>query len=339
MASIQHMNKTILITGAAGFIGSQMADWIVGNHPEYEVVGIDTLQGGFTENVHPKITFYKMDAGDAELAKIFAKHRPVYVYHFAAYAAEGLSPFIRTFNYRNNVVATANVVNQCIAYDVKRLISTSSMAVYGKGKPPFDEEAAPAPIDPYGIAKYACELDIEVAGEQHGLDWCVIRPHNVYGPKQNIWDKYRNVLGIWMYQQMKGEAMTIFGDGEQKRAFSYIGDCLPPLWRAATDPRASKQIINLGSGVFYSINEANAVMRKVIGAGKDVHVEARHEVKNAYPTWQKSERILDYHDKTNLADGLAVMWQWAQKQPERPQFVWPEYELEKGLYSFWKKNG
>jgi UDP-glucose 4-epimerase len=211
------------------------------------------------------------------------------------------------------------------------------MAVYGHGNPPFDESHIPSPVDPYGIAKYACEIDIQVAGEQHGLDWCIIRPHNVYGIKQNIWDKYRNVLGIWMYQHMNNEPMTIFGDGIQKRAFSFIDDCLEPLWKAAVDPRASKEIINLGSSVFYTINEANLILRDVIGSGDIVYKEQRHEVKNAHPTWQKSVKLLDYQDKTYLKDGLEIMWNWAQKQPNRKRFEWEKYELDKGIYNFWKK--
>ena len=128
----------------------------------------------------------------------------------AAYAAEGLNPFIRKFNYENNLLATANIINECINNNVKRLVFTSTMAVYGYGdnNPPFGEEVVPAPIDPYGIAKYGCELDIQVAGDQHGLDWCIIRPHNVYGINQNLWDKYRNVLGIWMYQKINNIPMT-----------------------------------------------------------------------------------------------------------------------------------
>jgi UDP-glucose 4-epimerase len=245
---------------------------------------------------------------------------------------------MRKYNYDNNLVATARVVNNCIKYDVKRLVFTSTMGVYGHGNPPFDESHIPAPVDPYGIAKYACEMDIQVAGEQHGLDWCIIRPHNVYGIKQNIWDKYRNVLGIWMYQHMNGEQMTIFGDGEQKRAFSFVDDCLEPLWKAATDQRASRQIINLGSSKFYSINEANQILKEVIGAGDTVYKEGRHEVKNAHPTWAKSERLLDYKDHTDLRDGLRIMWEWAQTQPKRDRFVWEQYELEKGIYSFWKNK-
>jgi len=330
------MRDKILITGVAGLIGSRMADWIIKNHPECEIIGIDNLSGGYKENIHPKVKFYEIDCKDKTIQNVFETHKPTYVYHFAAYAAEGLSPFIRTYNYQNNLEATANIVNECIKHDVKRLVFTSTMAVYGHGNPPFDESHKPAPIDPYGIAKYACEMDIKVAGEQHGLDWCIIRPHNVYGTKQNIWDKYRNVLGIWMNQYMNNQPMTIFGDGEQKRAFSFIDDCLEPLWKAAVDKRASKQIINLGSGAFYTINEANSILREVIGSGDYIHKENRHEVKDAHPTWSKSVALLDYEDKTSLQEGLDTMWHWARCQPKRSQFVWEQYELDKGIYSFWK---
>lgn len=327
----------ILITGVAGLLGSRLADWIVTNQPNVKIIGIDDLSGGYIENVHPNVNFFNVDCKSDKLSDIFEKTNPDYVYHFAAYAAEGLSPFIRKYNYENNLVATANVVNQCIKYNVKRIVFTSSMAVYGNGTPPFDENDAPNPIDPYGIAKYACEMDIKVAGDQHNLDWCIIRPHNFYGIKQNIWDKYRNVLGIWMYQHLNGEPMTIFGDGEQKRAFSYIDDCLEGLWKSSQQENCSKEIINLGGSKYYTINEANKVLREVIKGGKVVYKEERHEVKNAHPTYQKSIDLLGFSDKTTLHDGLDHMWEWAKKQPSRERFVWKDYELDKGIYSFWKK--
>lgn len=327
----------ILITGVAGLIGSRLADWIVENKPEVKIIGIDDLSGGYRENVHKNVELWQMNLVNGNLRECFEKHQFDYVYHFAAYAAEGLSPFIRSFNYENNLVATSKIINECIKYDVKRLIFTSTMAVYGHGNPPFDETHLPAPIDPYGIAKYACEMDIQVAGEQHGLDWCIIRPHNVYGVKQNIWDKYRNVLGIWMYQHLNNEPMTIFGDGLQKRAFSFMDDCLEPLWNAAVSPKASKEIINLGGSIFYTIREANLILRDVIGGGDFVYKESRHEVRDAHPTWTKSMEILDYKEKTHLKKGLEIMWQWAKKQPKRQRFVWKNYELDKGIYEFWKK--
>ena len=260
------------------------------------------------------------------------------MYHLAAYAAEGLSPFIRKYNYENNLVATANVINECIKHDVNRLVFTSTLAIYGHGYGGvFDENQVPNPIDPYGVAKYGCEMDIQIAGEQHGLDWCIIRPHNVYGIKQNIWDKYRNVLGIWMYQHMIGKPMTIFGDGEQTRAFSFIDDSLEPLWNAAVRPEASKEIINLGGVEEISIKDASKILREVIGDGDIVHLEGRHEVKHSIPTFQKSVDILGFKHETTLKEGLTKMWEWAQKQPMRDRFIWSDYELDKGIYSFWKK--
>jgi UDP-glucose 4-epimerase len=333
------MNKTVLITGVAGLLGSRLADWIIENHPEYKVVGIDDLSGGHIENVNPKVHMYISNILSDGLSAIFETDKPDYVFHFAAYAAEGLSPFIRTFNYDNNLKTTAAIVNECIKHDVKRLVFTSTLAVYGHGYGGiFDETQIPKPIDPYGVAKYACEMDIQIAGEQHGLDWCIVRPHNVYGIKQNIWDKYRNVLGIWMFQHLNEEPMTIFGDGEQTRAFSYIDDSLEPLWKAAIEPKASKEIINLGGIEEYSINEANKILREIIGSNNVMHREARHEVKHSIPTYQKSVDILGFEHKTSLKEGLTNMWEWAQQQPKRDRFVWPSYELEKGIYSFWKNK-
>ena len=328
----------ILITGVAGLLGSRLSDWIIENKPDVQIVGIDDLSGGYIENVNPKVELWQMNLVNGNISECFERHQFDYVYHMAAYAAEGLSPFIRSYNYQNNLVATSRVINECIKHDIKRLVFTSTMAVYGHGTGEiFDEIQVPCPIDPYGIAKYACEMDIKVAGGQHGLDWCIIRPHNVYGVKQNVWDKYRNVLGIWMYQYMNNEPMTIFGDGEQKRAFSFIDDCLEPLWKASQQENCSKEIINLGGTRHYTINEANETLKEVIKDGQTVYKEQRHEVKIAVPTWQKSVDLLGYEDKTTLYNGLSQMWEWVKKQPNRKRFVWDNYEVDKGIYSFWKK--
>jgi UDP-glucose 4-epimerase len=327
----------VLITGVAGLLGSRLADWIIENKKDVEVIGIDDLSGGYVENVNKKVVFYKNNLITDDVSKIFQDHKPDVVFHFAAYAAEGLSPFIRCFNYDNNLKSTAKIVNECIKKGVNRLVFTSTMAVYGHGYGDiFSEDQLQNPIDPYGVAKYACEMDIQIASEQHGLDWCIIRPHNVYGIKQNIWDKYRNVLGIWMYQHLNGQPMTIYGDGLQSRAFSYIDDSLEPLWKSGVDPRASKQIINLGGIEEITIKDASDVLRDVIGSGTIVHLEKRHEVKKAVPTYQKSIDLLDFKYKTSLKDGLTTMWNWAKDQPMKDRFVWSEYELEKGIYNYWK---
>lgn len=332
-------NKSVLITGVAGLLGSRMADWLIEEHPEYEVVGIDNLFGGYIENVNDKVIFYKRDLSIDNLSDIFEQHNIEYVFHFAAYAPEGLSYFMPMFNDSSNMLATDNVLKECVKHNVKRLVYTSSMAVYGWGKnegQPFNEEDLPSPIDPYGVAKYACEQNIKIFGEHFGLDWCIIRPHNVYGSKQNIWDRYRNVLGIWMYQILNNEPMLIYGDGEQTRAFSYIDDCLESFWNAAVKEEASKQIVNVGGERGYTINEAAKILCEITGYSNVEYREARHEVKHATTTAEKSKLLLGYKQSTSLKEGLIKMWEWVQTQPKREQFKWDNYEIEKGLYSYWK---
>jgi UDP-glucose 4-epimerase len=325
-----------LITGVAGLLGSKLADYLCDNNI-CEVVGIDDLSGGYKENIHPKVDFYKLNlSNDSSLQAVFDNHKPDYVFHFAAYAAEGLSPFIRQFNYENNLIATTRLINESIRHDVKRFVFTSSMAVYGKGKVPFTESDPLAPIDPYGIAKAACEADIQIAGEQHGLDWCIFRPHNVYGDKQNIWDKYRNVLGIWMYCHLNNKPLTVYGDGTQTRAFSYINDCVSYFWKGAVDSNCSKQIFNIGGDQEISINSAADLLIDVMGGGSKTYLQGRHEVKDAWVSHGKIKSVLGFKSDTSLKEGLTNMWNWAKAQPKRTQKLWEKYELDKGIYSYWK---
>ena len=340
--------KSILITGAAGLLGSNLAKYILDNFPEYTVIAVDNMFGGLEENIlaedderrkSERYIFYSINVEDDKLKVLFEQFHPTYVFHLAAYAAEGLSPFIRKFNWSNNSVSTANIINCCIEYDVKRLVYTSSMSVYGDGKKGerFTEDLIPHPLDPYAVSKYACELDIQSAGIQHNLDWCIIRPHNVYGIGQNIFDRYRNVIGIWMYQKLNNEPLTIYGSGEQTRAFSYIEDTVPCLWAAATYKEASKQIINVGGIDEHSINELKDFTLAIIGEDTPVvYKEARYEVKYAIPSYQKSIDILDYKEEFNIFEGINKMWDWAQTLKMRERFKWPSYEITKGLYSYWK---
>lgn len=327
--------KAILITGVAGLLGSRLADWVIKN-TDFYVLGVDDLSGGYLSNIPEGVSFYLNDSGE-DLSFIFEKYDVWYVFHFSAYAAEGMSPFIRKFNYQNNLVMTANIVNHSINYGVKRLIFTSSMAVYGVQKVPYLEGQIPNPIDPYGVAKLACEFDIKIAGEQHGLDWCILRPHNVYGPNQNIWDKYRNVLGIWMRQNLNGSPLTIFGDGSQKRAFSYIDDCLETFWNCAVSSKASKQIFNIGSDEEWSIRDAAELLIGVMGSGKIEYHEQRHEVINAYSHHGKIKELLQFEEKTPLKEGLQKMWEWAKIQPSRKIKTFENLEVEKGFITLWKK--
>lgn len=327
----------ILVTGAAGLLGSRLIHYLNQIVPDAEIWGVDNMEGGYDENlIGCKVKMLHVDANHLSLAKYFEFQRFDYVFCFHAYAAEGLSPFIRMFNYQNNLVSTANIINNCIEYGVKRLVFTSSMSVYGNGNPPFDEDSPYAPIDPYAVGKMACELDIKIAGEQHGLDWCIIRPHNVIGRNQNCWDKYRNVIGIFLYQSLNDLPLTIYGDGGQQRAFSPIEDCLPCLWRAAVLPEAGKQIINLGGTKHMTINQIADMVIRVTGKGTKVYLEGRHEVRDAFPTYQKSMDILGFREAHNIEDTIRDMWEWLQEQPTRERKVWDKYEVNKGIYSFWK---
>ncbi len=319
-----------LITGVAGLIGSRFAKHLIDKG--ISVIGIDDLSGGYLENIPSGVSFHQWSCHD-NISYIFERYKIDVVFHFSAYAAEGLSPFMRKFNYNNNLIATANIVNHCINHNVKKLVFTSSMAVYGNGLVPFSEKDNCVPADPYGVAKLSCEYDIQIAGEQHGLEWCIIRPHNVYGPGQNIWDKYRNVLGIWMNQHLNHKPLTIFGFGDQTRSFSYIDDILEPLFNAIN---INNEIINLGGIQKTTILKAAETLIEVMDGGKIEFLEPRHEVKLAYSTHQKSIDLLGFKDQTDLKTGLTAMWEWAKKQPKRESFKWQEYEINKGMYDYWK---
>lgn len=327
----------ILVTGVAGLLGANFSRYLLGKG--HQVVGIDDLSGGYRACVPDDVKFYQIDLSVAPAVNsIFNDERPDYVFHFAAYAAEGLSPFIRTFNYTNNVIASSNIINACVNFDVKKLVFTSSMAVYGTGNPPFTEDQLPCPEDPYGIAKYAVEMDLKLAHEMFGLRYSIIRPHNVIGIYQNIWDKYRNVIGIWIRKALAGEPLTIFGDGTQTRAFSDIKFYMEPMERLMESHDG--EIFNIGADKYFSINEAADVVLQVssdfgVKASK-VHMEKRNEVHSAYCDHSKAKRLLGFNDGTDLRDTVTTMFEWAKTQPVRPVKMM-NYEIEKGIYSYWKK--
>jgi UDP-glucose 4-epimerase len=335
------MSKQILITGVAGLLGSRLAKWIIDN-TEHQVIGVDDLSGGYIDNLPAAVKMYMFDLKELKhVNDLFKENSIDIVFHMAAYAAEGLSPFMRKHNYENNLIASTNLITNSIQHGVERFVFTSSMAVYGdKYVPPFDESMLPSPIDPYGIAKYAVEQDLEVAARQHGLNYTVVRPHNFYGRNQNIWDRYRNVLGIWMYQIMNGMRPTIFGDGEQKRAFSYVDDALEPLWKASQSDACIGEIINLGGIKEYTINEACSTLLKVTGTDlKPQYLEPRHETKYAWSTWGKSEALLGFKHTIDLEQGLTDMWEWAQNAPQHERKEWTNFELDTEIYEFWRRNG
>jgi len=327
-------SKNILVTGGAGFIGSHVAEYLV--KKGHKVTILDDLSGGFIENIPKNTEFVKGSIEDSKLVDKVVKEKD-FVYHLAAYAAEGLSHFKRNFNYNNNLIGSINLINSAIKHGVDKFLFTSSMAVYGSGKPPFNEEMTPSPEDPYGISKYAVEMDLSAAKEMFGLDSIIIRPHNVYGERQNIGDPYRNVIGIFMNRIMQGLPPKIFGDGKQTRAFSYIGDIAPCMAEAPFITEANNQIINLGAGKEYTINElANVVTEGMKTNLRPEYAPKRFEVEHAYCTIDKSERILGFKDKTTLEEGIKRMADWVKKKGPMNPTIWDGYELTKNLPEFWQ---
>lgn len=324
-----------LVTGGAGFMGSHVVDQLLARG--FEVVAADDLSGGFRDNVDVRAIFAEGSVTDpAFVESLFQQHAFDHVYHLAAYAAEGLSHFIRRFNYTNNLIGSVNLINQSILHNVKCFVFTSSIAVYGAGQLPMTEDMEPRPEDPYGVSKYAVELDLRAAHEMFGLNYVVFRPHNVYGERQNIGDKYRNVIGIFMNQVMQGEPMTVFGDGEQTRAFSYIGDVAPTLVDAAMSPSCHNQVFNVGADHPHTVNDLARVVARNFGVKPAIrHLPARLEVQNAFSSHEKIRRFLGERPATPMEDGVARMAKWAQSAGPRKTKPFANIEVPLKLPPSW----
>ncbi len=301
-----------LVTGGAGFVGAHVVrDLLAAGH---NVIVLDDLSGGFEENIPAEAKFIKGSITDHELLEqLFNDHKIKYVYHLAAYAAEGLSHFIKRFNYNNNLIGSVNLINESIKHKVSCFVFTSSIAVYGALEPPMTEAMTPVPEDPYGIAKLAVEQELRVSHEMFGLDYVVFRPHNVYGEYQNLGDRYRNVVGIFMNQLMQDKPLTIFGDGSQTRAFTYVGDISPVIANCVNDPKAYGQVFNVGADKNYSVKDlATEVMTAMEIDGELRFTEARNEVLHAYSDHSKTIEYFGEYAKTSLAEGLKKMADWAK---------------------------
>lgn len=324
------------VSGAAGFIGSHVVDALLTDG--HNVIAYDDLSGGFVENVNPKATFIEGSCVDeGKLAKIFDENKIDYVFHLAAYAAEGLSHFIKRFNYTNNVIGSVNLINESVKHDIKRFIFTSSIAVYGKNQLPMLEDLVPQPEDSYGIAKYAVELDLKASHEMFGLDYVIFRPHNVYGERQNTGDKYRNVMGIFMNQLLQNRPLTIFGDGEQKRAFSYVADVAPVIAKSATLEGARNEIFNVGADTVYTVNQLAASVMKAMGATSELnYLPARNEVVDAWSDHQKVKKVFGLTNEVLLDEGIQKMADWVKTVGSRSTKPFDGIEIEKNLPPSWR---
>jgi UDP-glucose 4-epimerase len=330
--------SNILVTGGAGFIGSHVADELL--LKDHVVTVLDDLSGGFQTNIPPQADFVYGSITDAKLIDgLFKEFKYDHVFHLASFAAEGLSHFIRKYNYETNLIGSINLINAAVNHNVKSFIFTSSMAVYGSQQVPYTEDMRPEPEDPYGIAKAAVERELAIAHDMFGLDYCIFRPHNVYGERQNIGDRYRNVIGIFMNQIMRGEAMTVFGDGEQVRAFSYISDIAPVIARAIETPECYGKIFNIGGEMPVTINELAADVAGAMGLepyeGCIVHLPPRVEVREAYCTHAARRAVFGDYTPVSLDTGLTRMAEWAKIHGARETKQFTEIEIRKNIPRKW----
>ncbi|MFX0201815.1 MAG: NAD-dependent epimerase/dehydratase family protein [Candidatus Hodarchaeota archaeon] len=324
-----------LVTGGAGFIGSHVTDELIAMG--MDAVVLDDLSGGFKANVNPEAEFVEGSINDEELIKsLFKKCNFTYVYHLAAYAAEGLSHFIKKFNYENNLIGSVHLLNASVNHEIKCFIFTSSIAVYGANQLPMTEDLIPQPEDSYGVAKLSVEQELKISKEIFDLDYVIFRPHNVYGERQNIGDKYRNVIGIFMNQIMQNKPLTVFGDGEQTRAFTYVKDVAPIIAKAPLVREAYGEVFNVGSDQPFTINHLAKKVGEAMGSKVNIrYLPERSEVKHAYASHGKAEKVFSYCSEYSLEEGLKRMAAWAKEAGTKKSNTFENIEIMKNLPSSW----
>ena len=327
----------IAITGGAGFVGSHLVDNLV---DENEVHVIDDLSGGFKCNINPKAIFHQMSVVNArQMEWLFSDYKFDYVFHLAAYAAEGLSHFIRRFNYTNNVIGSVNIINGCVKNDVKAICFFSSAAVYGHINPPMKETDIPHPADPYGVAKLAIEMDLTTACNMFGLNYVIFRPYNLYGIRQNLSDRYRNLIGVFINQAMSGKPLSIFGDGLQTRAFTLINDIVPLIAQSIKNEKAYNNIFNIGSMTQYTVKDVSEIIKSCFHEDYDiVNLEERNEVKHVFCETTKVRDFLGEYSETPIEKGISDMVEWAKGVEIQELKYFNNIEITKNLPKSWVKD-
>ena len=303
----------VFISGAAGFLGSHLADYHIRSGDQ--VVGCDNMIGGDLHNLPEGIEFEAADCGDIAAMKRLTKGSDL-VYHCAAIATEGLSVFSPAIIAKHVYENTAGLLAACASNKTGRFIYCSSMARYGRGKPPFREDQTPAPVDPYGIAKYAAELLVANVSKTHGLEHVIAVPHNIIGPRQKYDDPYRNVASIMINRMLQGKQPIIYGDGGQARCFSFVQDCVSPLVKMGTLEGLNGEVINIGPDEeTVTINELAVILAELLDFKLDpIYVKERpQEVRHATCSSDKARELLGYKTTVSLRDGLQSMIGWIKE--------------------------
>lgn len=308
----------IFISGIAGFLGSHLADaFIVDGH---QVSGCDNLMGGYLDNVPAKADFYQYDCNFLNSMVKITKDVDI-VYHCAAAAYEGLSvfsPYVVTKNvYQNSI----SLITAAIANKVKRFVFCSSMARYGAQQVPFTEDMIVQPEDPYGIAKCSAELTLKKLSKLHGMEYVIAVPHNIIGPRQKYDDPYRNVASIMVNLALQKRPVIIYGDGNQKRCFSFVQDCINSLKKMAFANNVVGEIINIGPDEeFVTINQLYQIIAKLLHhTEKPIYLADRPlEVKLATCSSNKARRLLGYQTKYTLEQGLQSIVDYIRERGVKP---------------------
>ena len=296
--------KKILITGAAGFLGSHLSEKLI--NLGHKVIGIDNMIGGELDNLPKNIKFYKLDCCDFKKVNKIMKNVDI-VYHCAATAHEGLSVFSPVEITKNNYLATVSIVAAAINNKVERIIYCSSMARYGNQMTPFTEDMLTKPVDPYGISKVAGEAVLKVLCKLNKIEWVIAVPHNIIGPKQKYNDPYRNVVSIMLNRLLQNKRPIIYGDGEQKRCFSYIDDCIYCLLALIDNKKVVGETINIGPDEeFVTINKVAEICSNITGSNlkPEYHTDRPKEVKLAMCSSNKVRKLLKYETSTDLYTGI-----------------------------------
>jgi UDP-glucose 4-epimerase len=321
----------VLVTGAAGFLGSHLADAFVASNDQ--VIGCDNMLGGDLHNLPEGIEFEEADCCDVDAMKRLTRGVEV-VYHCAAIATEGLSVFSPALIAQHVYQNTAAVLAGAASSGVKRFVHCSSMARYGDGPVPFVEEQPLHPVDPYGIAKYASELLVKNVCDTNGIEYLIAVPHNIIGPKQKYDDPYRNVASIMVNRMLQGKQPVIYGDGGQKRCFSFVQDCVTPLIKMGTLPDIAGETINIGPDEEYiSIMQLAQTIAELLHFDLDPIMvpERPKEVRYATCSADKARRLLGFRRTVTLREGLTSIIDWISAHGPKPFDYHLPIEIESPL--------